>query len=203
MAKPLPSLTAARRLLDWKEPVGYFIVNTVSGATGLPPQTLLNLAGSYHGIGLGSALFILSATLGGVIGLVLVRCLLRGLLLRTPWMQRQRSKWEALDRAIVKEGAAKLVALLRLAPVIPFMPATVLLALTDVPLPSFILGTALGLVPFTLVYCYVGSAGRQVLSGGLRNPAMLGLTLAGLATTTALTVKINGVASKALEAAQA
>ena len=199
-AKLPPLALAARRLFDLSTPLGFSITNAVSGATALPPQTILNLAaGTYHGVLLGSILFIASATFGGIFCLLLVRNMLRGALLRSSFMQQHRSRWEALDRAIMKEGAGKLVALMRLSPVIPFMPATVLLALTETPLSAFVYGSVLGLIPFTMVYAYIGSAGKQLLSGGMSNPKTLSLTLVGLVTTLALTWKISSVASKALE----
>ena len=136
--------------------------------------------------------------IGGLLGLLFVRLLLRDALLRSPWMQKHKGKWEALDRAVDREGAALIVGLLRLSPAIPYMPSTTLLGLTDVPLMPFLVGTALGLVPFTIIYAYLGSAGRQLFAGGLRNPRALALTIFGLATTLVLTAKINGVASKAL-----
>ena len=113
-----------------------------------------------------------------------------------------RRKWEALDRAISVEGAVRLVALLRLSPAIPFMPATVLLGLTSVPVHAFAIGTLFGLVPFAAVYAFVGKAGKELLTGGLRNPATLSLTVFGLLTTIALTMYINNVAGNALAEAQ-
>ena len=103
-----------------------------------------------------------------------------------------------MDRAINVQGASKLVALLRLSPAIPFMPATALLALTNVNPFAFTLGTSIGLIPFAFVYALMGSAGRQLLTGGFRNPATLSLAVFGLVTTIALTAYINGVASAAL-----
>lgn len=196
---PLSLSVAARRALAWNRPVGFCVSNAVSSATGLPPQTMLNLAaGSYHGIALGTVLFVLSAMAGGLLGLLILRGLLRDRLLRSSFMQPHKSKWEALDRAISVQGAIKLVALLRLSPAIPFMPATALLALTEVDVVSFALGTSVGLIPFAFVYALVGSAGRQLLTGGFRNPATLGLTTFGVVTTIALTTYINQVVSSAL-----
>ena len=86
-----------------------------------------------------------------MIGLLLVRLLLRDVLLRSGWMQQRRGSWEALERAISREGAGLVIALLRLSPAIPFMPATMLLALTDVPLLPYLVGTVVGLIPFTLI----------------------------------------------------
>lgn len=164
---------------------------------------MLNLAaGSYHGVTVGTLLFVVSATIGGLLGFLLMRTLLRGMLLRAKFMQPHRSKWEALDRAISTEGAVRLVTLLRLSPAIPFMPATALLSFTEVSFSAFAIGTLIGLVPFTAIYAFVGVAGKELLTGGLRNPQTLALTAFGVATTIALTVYINSVASTALAVAQ-
>jgi uncharacterized membrane protein YdjX (TVP38/TMEM64 family) len=196
-----PALPLARRLVDIRHPLGFSVVNTFSGLTGLPPATALNLAaGSYHGVLFGTCLFSLTATLGAAIGLIIVRLLLRDLVLR--WMSKHRGKADALDTAIRKEGATLIVGLLRLSPVIPFMPTTMLLALTDAPTIPFLIGTLLGVVPFAFLYSYMGVAGKQLLNGGFRNPKTILLALVTIASTVALTVKINAVVSNALSAAE-
>ena len=92
---PPLSLASARRALAWSKPIGFCVSNMVSSATGLPPQTMLNLAaGSYHGIALGTLLFVISATIGGLLGLLVVRGLLRDRLLRSSFMQPHRPRWE-------------------------------------------------------------------------------------------------------------
>ena len=62
-ASVTPALALARRLLDVRHPLSFSVINAVSGAAGLPPATVLNLAaGSYHGVFVGTILFIASAT---------------------------------------------------------------------------------------------------------------------------------------------
>ena len=61
-----------------------------------------------------------------------------------------------LDRAVRDRGLL-VVMLLRLSPLFPFAPVNYMLAVTGVRRRAYIVGTALGLLPNTLVMVYLGS----------------------------------------------
>jgi len=64
-------------------------------------------------------------------------------------------------------------------------------------------GSALGLLPFTLVYSYIGSVGQQTASSGEWDPVQLGLVVFGLLVTVVLTRRIGRVAQNALDGPKA
>ena len=73
----------------------------------------------------------------------------------------------AIDRAIAAHGF-KLVLLLRLSPVLPFNLLNYALALTRVRLRDYVLGSALGMFPATVLFVYLGSlvsSGAELLAG--------------------------------------
>lgn len=187
-------------------PLGFVALAAISALTGVPPSSGPNLlAGSLFGTPLGTAFYMLGTMLGSTMSYILVRSLLRDFLMRK--MATHAAKWQGLDVAIAKEGAFFIVVLLRLSPAMPLAVANAVLGLTSVGIAPFFLGTSLGLLPFSFVYVYVGSLGSQMASSSGDSPAydplQLGLTVAGLVATVALTWKISKVATAALEAAQA
>ena len=180
-------------------------LTTASALCGVPPSSVQNiLAGSLFGLLPGTAFFMLGVVLGSVISFTCVRFLLREYLMRK--MSSHAAKWRGLDLAISKEGAFFIVTLLRLSPAMPLAIANAILGVTSVGFVPYTLGTVVGLLPFSVVYVYVGSLGKEMATGGgsmLDDPLQLGLTVAGLITTIALTIKVSKVATAALDAAQA
>ena len=59
----------------------------------------------------------------------------------------------------------------------------------------------MGLLPFTFVYAYVGSAGAQAAAGGM-DSLQVAINATGLAVTVGLTWKLSKVAQRALDSAQ-
>lgn len=181
------------------DPVTFVAVTFVSGLIGVPPASGPNLAaGLYHGVLRGSALFLLGAVLAAVAALLLVRTFLKAFVLRK--MAAWEAKRKALDAAIVKEGAFTIVALLRLSPAMPLAPANALLGLTGVGVVPYTIGTLVGLVPFSVVYAYVGSVSQQAAEGG-GDSSQLAIQVAGLLATVGLTWKISKIAQGALDSA--
>lgn len=187
------------RLLDMRDPLSFVALSFISCIAGIPPPSGPNLAaGLYHGVARGSALFLTAAVLAAVLSVVLVRTLCQAFILRK--MSAWESKRLALNAAIEKEGAFTIVALLRLSPAMPLAPASLLLSLTSVGLVPYTCGTLVGLLPFSVVYAYVGSVGQQAASGS-GDKTQLAIQAIGLAATMALTWKISKVAQQALDSA--
>jgi uncharacterized membrane protein YdjX (TVP38/TMEM64 family) len=181
------------------DPIAFLGLTFVSCLTGIPPASGPNLAaGLYHGVFRGSALFLLGAVLAALAALLLVRVLFKAFVLRK--MAAWEDKRIALDTAIANEGAFTIVALLRLSPAMPLAPANVLLGLTNVGLVPYTLGTLAGLLPFSIVYTYVGSVSQQAAAAGGDSTQTM-LQIAGVLATVALTWKISKVAQGALDSA--
>jgi uncharacterized membrane protein YdjX (TVP38/TMEM64 family) len=78
----------------------------------------------------------------------------------------------------VAQGGWRMVALLRLAPIMPHSLANYGLALTRLPLGAYCFGSLVGQLPMTIAYAEIGAAGERALAGG-RNwiaPTAIGLT---------------------------
>jgi uncharacterized membrane protein YdjX (TVP38/TMEM64 family) len=103
--------------------------------------------------------------------------------------------FQALDRATAREGW-KIVGLCRLSPIFPFALLNYGFGLTRVPLLHYVFATWIGMMPWLVVYVYVGSLlGATAVVGG---PWKTGLRLAGLVVTVIVTVILARIARRAL-----
>ena len=192
----------AVQLVTWSRAAGWrgalaFAVAFVVSTVALLPGSVLTLGagfawGPVAGVALVSPVSIAAATAAFVLG----RSLLRA---RVERRIGNSTKLAAIDRAVGAHGF-KLVVLLRLSPLIPFNALNYALALTRVSLRDYVLGSALGMLPGTVLYVYLGSLvtdGAQLLAGrGTTSPAAMALTAGGLVATllvVALTARIARV----------
>ena len=127
------------------------------------PASLLTLgAGAVYGLGTGVAVVLAGATLGATLSFLLARTLLRD---RVEAMTRGNARFRALDRAIGKEGA-KIVLLVRLAPVFPFTYINYAFGLTAVRTPAYVLATLVGMIPGTFAFVFLGQAAEEAAKAG-------------------------------------
>lgn len=63
------------------------------------------------------------------------------------WTQQRFPRWAAIDTALSREGW-KLVALLRLSPLIPWNILNYALSITSLPLPTYAIASAFAVVPW-------------------------------------------------------
>ena len=90
-------------------------------------------------------------TLGGTVALYSTRYLFHDLI-----KKRFTSQLEVINKGIEKEGALYLFGL-RMIPVIPFGLLNLLIGLTSMRVPVFMLATLCGMVPVILILAYTGS----------------------------------------------
>lgn len=135
--------------------VASFIV-TYSLVTGLslPGATILTLMGGFLFGSLWGTVFVnLGATSGATLAFLTARYLLRG------WVeQRFGQRLGPIQEGFAKNAFSYLVTL-RLVPLFPFFLVNLVSGLTRVRLGTYVLATALGIVPGSFVYAY---AGRQL-----------------------------------------
>jgi uncharacterized membrane protein YdjX (TVP38/TMEM64 family) len=125
------------------------------------PRTLLALgAGFVFGMWWGALWAALGSLLGAIAGFLLARYLGGSLAERLSW-----SRAAAL-LARAGNGGWRLVAILRLVPVIPHSLTNFALGLTGVRLGAYVLGSFLGQLPLTIAYADLGAAGGRALLGG-------------------------------------
>lgn len=168
----------------------------------LAPGSLLTLAGgATFGLLPGFATVWTGATLGASLAFLASRHLARRRV--ESWVQ-SKPKFGAIDRAVAKEGW-KIVALTRLSPIFPFNFQNYAYGLTSVSFWPYVVASALGMIPGTFLYVYLGTLGRTSLeaaSGAESAETLkLALQLVGLAATLAVTVLITRTARRALREA--
>lgn len=134
-------------------PVAFLLLCAGGTAVFFPKPVLAAASGLLFGVLPGAALAIAGFTAGAVISFAIGRALGREAMAR----RFGRSRLHALDNVFAKNGfAATLV--LRLLPVIPFAASNYGAGVTAVRPALFAFGTALGLVPTTLVAALLGDA---------------------------------------------
>src|SRR5260221_14782224 len=99
-----------------------------------------------------------------------------------------------VERSLRKAGW-KVVAVMRLDPLVPFTAKTFFYGASQVKFTQFDLGTGLGIVPGTLVEVTLGATGRAAMGGGPAEWTMLGV---GVVATLAAGWHITRVAKKRL-----
>jgi uncharacterized membrane protein YdjX (TVP38/TMEM64 family) len=119
-------------------------------------------AGAVFGMGLGFAVVIASALTSATTAFLLGRHVLRD---RARRRFAHHKVLNAADKAVRKEGW-KVVALLRLSPLVPFGLQNYFFGVTSVKLIHFMAATAFGIMPATLLYLFLGATGRAALGEG-------------------------------------
>jgi uncharacterized membrane protein YdjX (TVP38/TMEM64 family) len=151
----LPDGTALRTLVDgagYAAPVVFVAVCALGTAVFFPKPVLATAAGLLFGVGWGSALAIAGFTAGAMIAFTIARGLGRDAV--QGWLGQRLA---VLERVFARRGVeATLV--IRLLPVLPFALANYGAGVTAVRGRHFALGTALGLVPSTVLAAVLGDA---------------------------------------------
>ena len=89
----------------------------------------------------------------------------------------------AISRAISERGSWVVLLLLRLSPIVPFNVLNYALSVTDVPLRVYVAATAVGMLPPTVLYLYLGSLGASIARGRVHSGWQTALSVTGLAAT--------------------
>lgn len=177
-----------------------FVVGYAIAAVAFVPGSLLTLAaGAIFGLGKGTALVLIAATLGASAAFLVSRYLARDLVERR---LAGNPRFAAIDRAIGTQGR-KIVLLLRLSPVFPFNLLNYALGLTRVRFADYFVAS-IGMLPGTLLYVYYGKVAGDVarLAGGApveRGPEYYGVLALGLLATVVVTTLVTRTARRALE----
>lgn len=199
-ALPLEAWTASAlsglaRLGPWGPAALVFLY--IAACVLLVPGSLLTLgAGAAFGPATGFGAVWLGATLGAVAAFLVGRYAARA------WVEAKVQgdpRFKAVDRAIGREGF-KIVLLARLSPAFPFNLLNYACGLTRIGLGPYAAATALGIVPGTLLYVYLGTlaGGLAGLSTRKRSAPEWALLVVGLLATAALAAYASRVARNAL-----
>ncbi len=150
--------------------------------------------GFLFGLGLGTALNVVAATIGAI-----------AIFLAARWGlgERLAAKMENSDGAVKKikdgidENQWSMLFLIRLVPAVPFFVANLVPAMVGVPLNRFVISTFLGIIPGGVVYTSVGAGLGEVFERGetpdlgiIFEPQIL-LPILGLCALAALPILIK------------
>jgi uncharacterized membrane protein YdjX (TVP38/TMEM64 family) len=184
-------------------PVVYGLVDTAALVLMIPAWPLTVTAGVLFGLGVGTVVASVASTAAAAISFSIARYLARDSVARR--IERDR-RFAAIDRAIEERGWL-VVALLRLSPAVPFNLQNYLYGLTAIGFRVYILTSWLTMLPGTLMYVWLGAAGRagaeSVTGAGARHRSATewAFLMVGLASTIAVTMFISRLAMRAVRRA--
>jgi uncharacterized membrane protein YdjX (TVP38/TMEM64 family) len=131
----------------------FFLAYVVATVAFLPGSILTLAAGFAYGPLWGLAIVSPASVAGATAAFLLGRTLLRDWAIRKT---RGSPQLRAIERAVEHEGF-KLILLLRLSPLIPFNVLNYALSLSNVRLATYVAASAIGMLPATVLYVYLGS----------------------------------------------
>ncbi len=176
--------------------IGYVVYTVGYAIIGLfAPASILTIgAGALFGVIGGSIVVLIGATLTATIAFVLARTVLRG---RIETIVAKRPKFRAIDRAIAREGP-KIVVLVRLAAVFPFLFVNYAFGLTGIRTLPYVLSTFIGILPGTVAFVYLGAAGAAAAT---QNKAKTIFTVIGVILAFAVSIFVARIANRAVKRA--
>lgn len=170
-------------------PIVFILGYAVATVAFIPGSALTVAAGAIFGVVEGMIYTLVGATIGASAAFLLARYVARGAIERRI---SGNPRFAAIDKAVGRQGF-KIVALLRLSPVLPFNLLNYALGLTRVRFLHY-LAASVAMLPGTLLYVYSGAAVGE-LAGGAGNRVLLGI---GLVATIVVTAFITRLAGRAL-----
>lgn len=186
---------------DWVDqqgawgPLLFILGYAVATVCFIPGSALTIGAGVIFGLLWGTVYVFVGASLGAVAAFLIARYLARD------WVEKKIAgdrKFSAVDKAVEREGG-KIVALLRLSPVIPFVILNYALGLTGVRFWPFALA-CFAMLPGTFLYVYLGHIGAAATTEGGGKSVWEWVALGvGLVVTVIVTWLITKKAKAALD----
>lgn len=178
--------------------IGFVVIYVLATLVLLPVSVLTVAAGFAYGLGWGVALVVPTSIISASLAFVVGRTLARGTIERRFGTGR---KFKAIDTAVEKRGMF-VVALLRLSPVFPFVALNYVLSITKVKARTYVVASALGMLPGTILYVYLGSLASTATEAARGSSGTSGtriaLLVAGLVATAVVVVVIAKLARREL-----
>ena len=148
---------------------GYVVLETFA----VPAFPLTMSAGALFGTAQGTLLVTSAATVAAGIAFLIARYVARD---KVQAFAEGYPKFKAIDRAL-EEDSFRVVAIMRLSPLMPFALSNYLYGLTSVNFKSYICGSFMGMMPGTFAYVSAGQATRQISEGALGSGAIFSTLL--------------------------
>ena len=177
--------------------IGFIALYALAVTFYVPGSVMTLLGGALFGPLLGVLAVLAGAFLGMAGNWYLTRRWLR------PWAQRrlaQNPRLQRVEQALSRDEGWKLVALLRLSPLFPFVLINLVCALTSNLRFLPYMAASAAILPGTILYIYVGDTVRRglTLQGGLEQGQFV-LRILGVAATFAVVWVAGRTASKVLK----
>lgn len=202
LVRTLPVGTWLEQFKSWVRdagPIGYVLyalAYSVCCIFFIPAIALTLGAGAIFGFVKGSIIVTIGATIGATAAFLLARTVMRH---RVEAMTADNVKFRALDRAITREGA-KIVLLVRLAPIFPFTWVNYAFGLTGIGTWRYVLATLFGILPGTLAFVYASHAAATAASSTLDRTKLI-INIAGAVVAIIASLFVARVATKAIRRA--
>jgi uncharacterized membrane protein YdjX (TVP38/TMEM64 family) len=198
-AARLPTFAAWVQSLGVWGPLAFILAYGLAAIL-LAPAALLTLsAGALWGFRWGVLYVALGASFGAALAFLAARYIFRRYV--EAYVDRH-PRLAAIDRAVEAEGA-RLVFLLRLSPLVPYVLLNYILGISRVSFRDYMVGLA-GMLPIAAAYVYAGKVAGDLatLATGAaapRGPTYYWLLAFGLASTTLATLMVTRAAARAIE----
>jgi len=150
---------------------GAFIaVYIIQTALSLPGAAILSLAaGAIFGVVMGTLYVNIGATIGAALAFLAARYLFHDMI-----QSKFGPRLEKINRELETRGLNYLL-FLRLVPLFPFFLINLGAGLTNMPLRTFVLGTLVGIIPGSIVFCNAGASLATITSlNEVATPRVLG-----------------------------
>ena len=199
----LPVKEWVREFIGWVQQLGpagvivFILAYAVATVLFLPGWIFTVNAGLVYGIVGGTLVALAGAIIGATLAFLVARYLLRQ---NIEEITKKNPRFAAIDQAIGRQGW-KIVGLLRLSPLIPFNLSNYFYGITSIRFIEYVAVSAIGMIPGTLLYAYLGAIGQASVSGGATQHSkwqyvLLGI---GLIATIAVTILVSRIARNALK----
>jgi uncharacterized membrane protein YdjX (TVP38/TMEM64 family) len=199
----LPVKDWIRSFIGWVQQLGpagvvvFIIAYALATVLFLPGWIFTVSAGLIYGVVKGTLIALTGAVIGASLSFLVARYLLRK---NIEEITKRNPRFRAIDEAIGKNGW-KIVGLLRLSPLIPFNLSNYFYGITSISFGAYVLVSAIGMIPGTLMYAYLGAIGQAGVSGGTAAHSnwQYVLLAIGLIATIAVTILVSRIAKNALK----
>ena len=163
----LTSFYQKNRLITAGAFIAVYIIQT---ALSLPGAAILSLAaGAIFGVVMGTLYVNIGATIGAALAFLAARYLFHDMI-----QSKFGHRLEKINRELETRGLNYLL-FLRLVPLFPFFLINLGAGLTNMPLRTFVLGTLVGIIPGSIVFCNAGASLATITSlNEVATPRVLG-----------------------------
>lgn len=166
----------------------------------IPGSALTLAAGALFGPWKGTVTVSLASTTGAALAFLIARYLARR---KVEQQAKRYPKFAAIDKAI-GEGGWRIIAMLRLTPVVPFNLSNYLFGLTAIRFWPCVLTSWIAMMPATFMFVYLGHIGSQGVAAAAgvsssRSPGEWVLLGVGFLATVGVTVYVTRIAGRAIK----